>query len=283
MTGASTSLAQRQADFLRAILDDAAPLPEGWSNRQTAGMAVYRGNYRAALLGSLTDTYERTARYAGDQPFAQASINHVIKHPPTGWTLDDAGVGFDATCAQFFGQNPEISELAWLERAMLDLATAPDTTPMDPAAFGAATAAFGDAEWEALRLEFGPRATCRLVEHDLAMIWRSLGEDAPVEGDGAPLTTSETNGYIRPNAQLSEAQACIVWREGERPTFIMAQADHVDAFAIMQEGATYADLIGQLIGDDLDPSPESVHEAAMRAGAILGQWLQEGIITGINP
>ena len=271
MTDAQLPLAERQAAFLRAILDESAPLPDGWSNRQTAGMAVYRGNYRSAVMGSLADTFERTALYAGAQPFAQASINHVIKHPPTGWTLDAAGAGFDQTCAKFFAGNPEIAELAWLEWAMLDLATAPDSTPMDPAGFGAATAEFGDEDWGGLRLSFGPRTDARLVNHDLPVIWRSLGDDL------------QSKAVSQAGGALSAPQTCLVWREGERPTFTMAEADHADAFAVMQGGATYGDLIGHLIGNDPEPDEQAVQNAAMRGGAILGRWLQEGILIGINP
>jgi len=267
MTDVQATLGERQAAFLRAIFDERAPLPDGWSNRQAAGMAVYRGNYRSALLGSLAETFERTALYAGAQPFAQASINHVIKHPPSGWTLDAVGAGFDETCAQFFVGNPEISELAWLEWTMLDLATAPNSVPMDPAAFGAATAQFADQDWEQLRIDFAPRSRSRLVQYDLSAIWRALSGGAPPKQE----------------VTLSAAQTCLVWREGERPTFALAEADHSDAFAAMQGGATYGDLIGMLVGDDPHPTQETVQNAAMRGGAILGRWLQEGIIVAINP
>ena len=48
-----SDLAERQSAFLRSILDEDAPLPSGWGNSQAAGMAVYRGNYRSALMGAL--------------------------------------------------------------------------------------------------------------------------------------------------------------------------------------------------------------------------------------
>ena len=263
----TTSLVQRQEAFLRSILDADAPLPDGWSNRQTAGMAVYRGNYRSALMGALAETYERTARYAGENAFRQASINHAIKHPPSGWTIDEAGAEFDKTCEQMFDKNPEITELAWLEWAMLALATAPNTAPMAPADFAAASADFGDEDWGGLRLSFQPRATARLVEHDLTALWQSLSAD----------------GEQRPDPRLPSPATCLVWREGERPTFILVEADHAPAFSAMQNGASYGELIGVLIGDDAEPSPDAIQGAAMRAGGMLGRWLQEGIVTGINP
>jgi hypothetical protein len=263
----TASLAERQEAFLRAILDGGAPLPDGWSNRQTAGLAVYRGNYRSALMGALAETYERTARYAGAKAFRQASMNHAIKHPPSGWTIDEAGAGFDETCAQMFTGNPEVAELAWLEWAMLDLATAPNSAPMTPEDFAAASAAFADEDWGGLRLSFQPRAAARLVSHNLTALWQALGEE----------------NADRPDPKLPAPQSCLVWREGERPTFVLAEADHAAAFSAMQSGATYAELIGVLIGADAEPTPDAIQGAAMRAGGLLGRWLQEGIVTGINP
>ncbi len=260
------SLAERQEAFLNAILDDAAPLPKGWGNSQAAGMAVYRGNYRHAVISALAETYERTALYLGEAGFRQASINQAIAHPPSGWTIDAAGEGFDGTCAKLFAKNPEVAELAWLEWSMLELATAPDTAPMSAQDFGAAAADFGDEEWGALRLTLQPRATARLVDHDLTALWQALGQE----------------GAERPELQLPEPQTCLVWREGERPTFILVEADHAAAFAAMQSGATYTDMIGALIGEDAEPTPEVIQNAAMRAGAILGCWLQEGVVVGLT-
>ena len=84
-----SDLAQRQQAFLAAILDDAAPMPQGWGNSQAAGMDVYRGNYRSALMDVLADTFERTRRYVGEKPFRQVSMHHIITHPPAGWTIDE--------------------------------------------------------------------------------------------------------------------------------------------------------------------------------------------------
>lgn len=262
----STKLAEKQALFLRAILDENSPLPKGWGNSQAAGMSVYRGNYRSALMEALASTFERTGRYVGEKAFAQASINHAIKHPPSGWTIDDVGKSFDETCRKFFKDNPEVCEIAWLEWSMLQLATAPDCEVMTPQAFADATSSFDDEAWGHLRLTFQPRATARVVSTNLTGIWKALGSDA---GD-------------LPEAQLSEPQTCLVWREGERPTFVLVEADHAAAFAAMQGGATYGQMIELLLGDASESDADAVQAAAMRSGAMLGKWLQEGLLIGLQ-
>lgn len=166
-----TSLAEQQTVFLRAILDEGAPLPEGWGNSHAEGLAVYRGNHRSAIMGALAETFERTALCVGEQAFAQASINHAIAHPPSGWTIDEAGLGFEQTCAALFSDRPEVAELAWLEWVMLGLATAPDCEPLSPQDFAQAAAAF--------RMRIGAKcalACNRALPHGWSgTIWRRCG------------------------------------------------------------------------------------------------------------
>lgn len=261
-----TSLSERQDAFLASILDEGAPMPRGWGNSQAAGMAVYRGNYRSALMGALAETYERTSLLLGPQPFAQASINHAIANPPKGWTIDEAGEGFDETCANLFPDRPEVAELAWIEWTMLEVATAPDTSPLTPQDFAAVSAQFGDEDWGKLRLEFQPRAKARLVAHDLETLWQAI-----VKGDEVP------------EIRLAAPVTCLVSRHEERPTFTILEADHASAFGAMQDGASYGELIAVLLGENDAPSPEDIQSAAMRAGAMLGAWLNEGLIVAINP
>lgn len=261
-----STLSERQDAFLASILDEGAPLPSGWGNSQAAGMAVYRGNYRGALMGALAETYERTALLLGPKEFAQGCINHAIAHPPSGWTIDEAGEGFDETCTKLFPDRLEVAELAWVEWSMLELATAPDVQPLKPQDFAAASAQFGDEDWGTLRLQFQPRARARLVNYDLETLWQTIG-----------------NGDAVPDARLEAPATCLVSRDGERPTFTLLDADHADAFSAMQDGANYGDLIAVLLGQNDDPAPEDIQAAAMRAGAMLGAWLNEGLVTAINP
>lgn len=249
---------------MRAVLDEDAPLPAGWGNSQAVGLSVYRGNYRHAVMEALASSFERTALYVGEELFRTARINHVIANPPSHWTIDAAGAGFDATCADLFADNPEVAELAWLEWAMLDLAGAPDSQPVTAAEFADASAGFDDAKWLSLALTFQPRAAARPVGHDLTSLWTSLSAEA-----------SEID--LR---AFEEEQGCLVWREGERPTFTMIEADAARAFTAMQSGARYGDLITLLAGEQ--PDDDALQAAAGRAGAMLGGWLSEGLVSAFN-
>ncbi len=264
MSAPKTELADRQAAFMRAILEDGAPMPDGWGNSQNAGMSVYRGNYRSAVMDALASSFERTANYVGEDAFRQASMHHVITHPPHHWTIEAVGEGFDETCAQLFGDNPEVEELAWLEWSMLDASRAADCPPLDAAFFAQASADFADGDWARLRLSFVPHSCARIVEHDLAGLWRSLDEDTENE---AKITSPETRG-------------CIVWREGERPTFLMVDPDNTAAFLAMQQGASYAEVVELFAGET--PDEGAIQNAAMKAGEYLGLWLNEGLIASFE-
>ncbi|WP_427964549.1 putative DNA-binding domain-containing protein [Altererythrobacter sp.] len=256
-------LAETQSAFMAQVLDEDVPAPDSWSARQAAGMAVYRNNYRSALVDALRSTYERTARWAGEEAFRRAAAHHLISNPPGGWTIDEAGAGFDATCEALFAHDPEVAELAWLEWNMLQVFTAENRVPLDGAGFAENTSGFGEEDWAELRLAFMPGATARVVNHDLRTIWNATRE----------------NDFERPVHALDAPAGALVWREGERPTFLMVAAEEAQAFRAMQEGASYGEVCGALASAQI--TEDSGQQAAMRAGAMLGRWLNEGMIASL--
>lgn len=256
-----SQLAELQSGFLAQIRDEDSALPGNWGASQRAGMAVYRNNYRAALVDALRDTFERTARWVGEDPFRQAAAHHLIVHPPASWTLDDAGLGFDITLTELFANDSEVGELGWVEAAMQRVFGAEDAEPLDPASFAAASVQFDEAGWEQLRLTFMPRLATRVVSHDLAAIWHELGEPE----------------FAAPSHALAEPLACHVYREGEQPVFVMAPAHEADAILAMQQGAGFGQVCA-LLAERWHPET-----AASEAGAMLGRWLHQGMIRAISP
>lgn len=258
------SLAASQSAFMAQVLDEDAPLPAQWTDRRSAGLAVYRNNYRSSLVEVLRSTYERTARWAGEDAFERAAVHHVITHPPSSWTLDEAGRGFDATCAQLFANDPEVAELAWLEWSMFEVFTAPDMEPLDAARLGEATAAFSDEDWGSMRLGFMPGIAQREVDHDLLALWNTLGSEE----------------FERIDARLELPKTCTVWREGERPVFSLGATDEGAALKVMLNGASYGEACDILASEAT--TEEQLQEVAMRAGAMLGRWLNDGLIAAVN-
>ena len=258
-------LAELQSSFMASVLDSESELPDGWTKRHEAGLSIYRGNYRSALIDALNDTYVRTRNWAGAEAFKQAAINHVIAHPSASWTIDDAGAGFDKTCAQFFSDAPEISALAWLEWVMLEAFSAPDSQPLDLAQFGEITSTFGEEQWINLRLDLIPDLSAAITDIDLLAMWNATM-------DGEP--------DARPDTKLDVPKGVFVWREDERATFQMVEPDEVEVLQAARAGKGYGEICVMLAGEDA--AEEQAQQAAMRAGAILGRWVQEGLVLSLK-
>ena len=258
------TLAHQQSAFMAQVLNDEAPLPSGWGARHAAGMSVYRNNYRSSVVEALRSTFERTERWVGADTFGRAAAHHVISHPPSSWTLDEAGRSFNETCKELFAKDREVAELAWLEWKMFESFTAPDTASLDGAGFARATAQFGDEDWANLRLEFILGATSGMVEHDMRAIWNATAKEE----------------FERPVVALNVPSGILIWREGERPTFRMVEPQEVRAFDALSQCASYGEACALLAGES--SSQEEMEAAAMQAGAMLGRWLQDGLIAAIR-
>jgi len=255
-----STLARAQHEFLACVLDDSAPLPAAWGARHAAGMAVYRNAYRARLVDALRETFERTARLVGEDAFRRAAAHHLITRPPTSWTIDLAGEGFAATCAELFANDPDVGELAWLEWAMHRAFTADDAEAMQVAGFAAATANLDADQWDALVLEFLPGTALRPVTHDLVKLWVTLGS-ASGEADLERLLQPE---YV------------LLWREGDQPVFVLVPEHDGQALAALQRGGSFGEMCAALAAR-VGPA-----DAAAMAGAMLLSWLELGVVRSIR-
>lgn len=255
-----TRLGAFQDRFLARIADPEAQTPPDPDRRFEQGLSVYRNNYRAALIEALGQTFERTQRWIGETPFHQAAAHYLILNPPTGWTLDDVGRGFDQTLQDLFPDDPEVGELAWLEWSMHRVFTAPDAIPLGAQDLAALTAPFTEADWDGLQLDFMPRLSTRVVHHDLADLWRRLGSE-------------QVDGALE---RLSEPRSCHVVREGEEPVFFLAPGPEAALIEVLRSGGTFGQVcqvLSERLGDE---------QAALEVGAMLGRWLSMGLLHAVR-
>lgn len=255
-----TQLLRVQNDFLACLLDDSAPLPAEWDARRAAGMAIYRNAYRTRLIDVLRDTFERTARLVGDDAFNQAAAHHLITHPPKSWTIDLAGEGFAETCAELFANDADVGEVAWLEWEMHCAFTAADGEPLTLADFAAMTADFDAKQWDELRFELMPGTALRPITYDLVTLWETLPD---------PLLASVAEKLPKPTWAL-------VWREGEQPVFALVSEAEGLALADVQRGGTFGGVCAALMNQF------KTADAAGKAGAMLLNWLELGLVRWIN-
>ncbi|PZO92314.1 MAG: DUF2063 domain-containing protein [Sphingomonas sanxanigenens] len=247
------SLIALQRDF-RAWLDTASDEAAARMGPQAAaGLLVYQNNYRAALMACLADTFERVRAWIGEDAFEAAAIAHIRTHPPHAWTLDAYAEGFPDSIAALWPHDPEVGELAWIDGALAEAFVAPDADPV-------AMADLGAIDWDNAVLRFSPSIALAPAASNAAAIWSALsaGETPPAA------------------ARLPIPGATMVWRQDGMSCFRSIETVERLAIDHAMSGASFGALCAMLV-DSLGEA-----EGAAQAGALLGQWLRDGLIVGVN-
>ena len=223
-----------------------------------AGLAVYRSAYRNRLLEALRSSFEKTCKLVGGETFDTAACHHIILHPPTSWTLDDYGAGFDLTLAELFVEDPEVAELAWLEWHMQRAFGSVDAQPVDAAKLAAGE--LGIADWDRATFALVPSFAIRAIRTDCTALWQAMAD-----GDAAPAEREHPDtGHL------------IVWRYGMTPHFRVAEPGEGAALCLIAAGHEFGALCASL-AQELGPDA-----ALAQAGTMLARWLQDGLIANIS-
>ena len=247
------TLATLQRDFRHWLTDGTATASARFDARAQPGLLIYQNNYRAALVECLTERFERVHLWLGDAAFLAAAIAHIDATPPSAWTLDAYGAGFADTLAGLYPQDREVAEIAWLDQALSNAFTAPDATPLS-------AQAIAQIDWDHAILTLTPTLAMANVHSNAAAVWSALSA-----GDMPPASQ-----------RLDPPQTMLVWRQDFTPCFRTIDAQERDAISAIRAGATFA----QLCTDLIDALGEA--EGVGRAGAYLGQWFSDALVTGLS-
>jgi hypothetical protein len=247
------SLLALQQNFSTWLTSESAEVAAQFDERARAGLGVYLNNYRAQLLACLSASFPVLRAWMGDAAFEGAAASHIDNIPPHAWTLDAYGLDFHETLRRLYPADPEIAELARLERDLEAAFVGPDSTPVDPAALA-------DVDWDAAVIHFVP--TLRLL---------------PVTTNAAAIWSAVSSGETRPAAELlPEPVILAIWRQHFAPRFRAVTADEAAAICAAREGQPFGSLCANWIerhGEEQGPAV---------AGALLGQWISDGWIAGFR-
>lgn len=217
------------------------------------GLRIYQNNYRAQLIACLDESFAHTRDWLGQEAFRQAMAAHIDRVPPSSWTLDAYTRDVPETLAALYPHDPEIVELAWLDRALGDAFVGADAPPLS-------AAVLSEVDWDRAILHFAP--TLDLIEAitNAATIWAALAA-----------------GEMPPAVQLlPEPGALLVWRHDFVSRFRMIDADEQQAIILARSGASFAELCTSLI------ATHGETDGVALAGALLGCWLSDGLIADIT-
>ena len=246
------SLAHLQHDFTAWLQTDAPVDIAPFGARARPGLAIYRNNFRAQLAACLEESFEKTRQWIGGEAFHEAVIAHVERVPPSNWTLDAYPRDFPETLAMLYPIDHEVAELAALELALTHAFVGPDAARLT-------AGQIATADWDRATLLLAPTLDILPLTTNAAAIWTALAEEV-----SPPMS-----------ALLPVAGALLVWRDGETPRFRAIDAMEERAILHMRGGMTFARLCAELV--EIIGEPEGV----ATAGAWLGQWLADGLLSDI--
>ncbi len=221
--------------------------------RDAEGLAVYHHAYRARLLEALGETFEKTWSWLGDDEFEEVITDFISTHNPVHWSLSHFGDALPLWIKSRFPDDPEIGELAALEWLLHRCFSGQDAVPMD-------AHCLANLDWEEVTFTLVPTYAELEVKTNAAAIWRALADDAEP-----------------PQATLLPAPVRLrIWRQEYSPHFVAMEPFEARALCLIQQGQSFGKVCVNLSSQY--PCEGTTH----KIGALLHQWLQDGLIQSID-
>jgi hypothetical protein len=242
------NLRQLQHSF-SAHLRGADSLPVGAT---TQGMAVYAHAYRSQLKQCLRETFEKTRLWIGGATFDEAADVYIELHPPRAWTLDAYGDEFATQLDRAWPNDPDVGELAWLDWTLRRAFAALDELPVT-------MAELAEVDWDEAVFTFASTLRWRHVQSNVAALWRALDDDV-----------------LPPDAPAAVVPSALrVWRHGLSTRFASMSATEAACLDMATMGASFGEICAELSRNTDEQT------ATATAGAMLGNWLSDGMILAI--
>lgn len=221
-------------------------------------LGVYADAYRSRLVEALGKDYPALQGLLGEAGFDRMMREFVAAHPSRHLNLRWYG----GELAGFLSRSPRgrrrplLAELAAFEWALglaFDAADAPALGTDAPARVPAA-------EWPRMRLQFHPSVRQLALRSNAPDVWRAA-----------------TDGARPPRGRLRRsASTWLVWRKGLTPFYRVLPADEAWALDAMARGRDFASICSGL------RRFAGVANAALRGAQLLRNWLNEGLVCGIE-
>lgn len=258
MAREAPSLAELQARFQAAVVDGTDDvlglIPHNSRTSNSVLLGVYRHAYAARLVEVVRNAHPMLAHYIGEEAFEAMARRYVAatpsRHPNARWYASKMP---EFLAREEFSEQPELGEIALLER-QLDLAfDAADAPVLDLAAL----AVFPPETWSGLVFVPHPSVALLGLKTNAFDIWAALknGEQAP-----------------KPSRH-DDASAFLVWRRDGVPSVRRLMAEEDMLWREASRGKPFGGLAEMAaVFDDPDT-------AALRVAQYLHGWLMAGLLS----
>lgn len=242
-----------QRDLRAWLVDENVGAARRFGASAGPGLRVYQNNYRAQLVDCLEASFAQTRAWIGHEAFLAAAVTHIDRVPPSSWTLDAYPRDFPSTLALLYPDDPEVTELAWLELALEEAFVGPDARAL-------AMADLAEVDWDRLALRLTPTLDLRDLTTNAPAIWSAL-------------CAGETPPAIE---RLHESGAMLVWRQDQVSRFRAIDQYECQALGQVRAGCSFGALCEATIG------AFGERDGIERAGQWLGAWVRDGLVVGVD-
>lgn len=262
------SLQQIQTDFQDYVMGRggaqpaiAADIAQQFGLKADARLAIYYDGYRIRMREALSEAYDKTHSYLGDEMFAELSAGYLQDYASHYRNLRWYGDCFSDYLAQALPDHPVVAELAAFEWALGLAFDAADAALLNTEDVRLLT----PEEWERIGFHLQPSVQFLQMRWNTSAIWLALDQD------------------LTPPAASAAEQAghWLIWRKQLQPHF--RSQDEFEALALqgLRQGYSFSAVCGQAVEQASNHSGE--HDITPQIAGWLQSWLGEGVLAGINP
>lgn len=255
----STALQNMQREFLHSLLkQDALPIQAALLQKPVSklGLKAYMHAYSSRLMEALNNDHPCLGAYLGDTLWEQMCTCYIEKHPSQYRSLRNFGNHLPDYLlhADGFKANPEIAELAKLERQFLNCFDATDAETVEFSEF----VKLQPEQWPSLGLVFHPSLQLLAQSFNTVAIWQSIKDKKTPES-----TTKNKNYWL-------------LWRDSDRITSFRSLG--MDEYTFFSHFIAHGNFSGLCEKIATMYPVEKVPNIALD---FLKRWSDQGLIIGI--
>ncbi|MEO6171610.1 MAG: DNA-binding domain-containing protein [Arenimonas sp.] len=250
----SLSLLDMQRDFLTSLRkQEGAQIRNALLEKPVSkiGLQTYIHAYSSRLTEALDNDHPCLGEYLGDTLWHEMCIGYIDKYPSQFTSLRNFGDLLPEYLRHedAFKKNPEIAELAQLEREFLNCFDAPDAMIIE------FTELLGISEqaWPILQLGFHPSLRLLSQEHNAMAVWQAI-RDKQVP----PVIRQQANHWI-------------LWRDMDRVTsFRSLENEERNCLQHFLDGGNFSQFCEYLMAG------HNIEDVPIVALAYIKSWYAEG-------